>query len=623
MLIHSNGAALQRAVLSPDGKSLAVIAPDQRVHLINLAEAIYGRRFINGIKVPRATRPFLKECSILRWSPESVVPGPPGEADEVLSNTTSECDLGVSWLLLSNGTRLIALSTDLRSPRMMPGFGEESEAKSNILADYELGGQFGELSLVEFVFNHRHALVMFKVGTSATILSLTKPQREEVAHIKFPDSRSLATSTNSKYFALLRRQTGQDKVTVFELGEGNKIKYRSFNSHTNDAQSVEWCPAGSPVMAVLDSSSYGAKVSFFTAQGHALRQLDISSSTFLTAKTPTIDPEDVGLTHWKWMQAGPHDHGRTVQAMANGKGQVVVRYQSTSSISTSRLTSLTHGDVIDGTKTFTWQETTSPTDTTTSTFTRQTSTFEAAQTRTEKASEARDSKPAGQLAGQVAGVFPNANHSILATRLHSSPRTLFLWKPTDLAGGNAHPHTVLVFLNAIRQTLWHPTLPNVLLVLTASRSPVVYAWYQESLAPVSGVVPMANAGASTNFSASWLAQCTRAEDRRCPFMLTCTTAFEVGYLESVEGRVVYESVTRRDGEATGRDMDKDMEMEVGSDEDLETGLDAALAMDTPSRPSKTTTKTKTTRFDVEADSTMERESSPLHVQAKARYGFQW
>ena len=73
------------------------------------------------------------------------------EALEILSSTTSECDFGRSWLLLSDGRRVIALSIDLRSPRMMP-LADQEGAKSNILADYDLGAQMGKISLVEFVF---------------------------------------------------------------------------------------------------------------------------------------------------------------------------------------------------------------------------------------------------------------------------------------------------------------------------------------------------------------------------------------------------------------------------------------------------------------------------------------
>jgi len=573
-------------------------------HLVSLVEAVHNRRFITAIKTPKSTRSFLQDCHILRWSPETLPI--PTDADEVLSNTTSECDFGLRWLLLSDGHRLIALSTDLKSPRMMPRTYDNEECKpSNILADYELGGQLGKVSLAQFVFNHRRALVMFEYGGTAAILSLTKPQREDIPHVKFPDSRSLAVAPHNGQIALLRRERGQDRITIFELEAGNNITYRSFDSNTSDAQSITWCPAGDPVIAVCDSPSYGVKVSFVTAQGHALKQLDISASTFTKNLPPvdhplTIDTEGPGLTHWQWRCDG----NRRIQIAANGQNQILIHYQMTKSISTQTVTALTHPDTIDGSQTFVWQEMTSPTDAI-ETFTRQSGMFNPV----ESDKQTPDST-------QIDIISLNSDHTFIATRIRSAPRTLLLWRAHDIKGD---PHTALIFAHPIRQIHWHPTVSNVLIILTTRRQPVLYAWYQERLAPITGLLPIDTT--STNYSVSWLPECVRNDDtqRRCPVLITSSTAFEVGYLQALNGKNVFESIVNPDHKLNHSQLPWDGEekaQEVEASPDIITHPD----MDTPSRkgphPGRDKTwSVKKTRFNVDPNPRTDRED-PLFAQAR-------
>lgn len=91
MLIKSDRKALQGPVLSPDGTTLAVIAPDDKIHPINLSEDAQGRRFINATKNSRHVCSSIRECTILSWSPE-VVFSPEDDA----SDTSLKYDFGRS-----------------------------------------------------------------------------------------------------------------------------------------------------------------------------------------------------------------------------------------------------------------------------------------------------------------------------------------------------------------------------------------------------------------------------------------------------------------------------------------------------------------------------------------------
>ncbi|OAP64456.1 hypothetical protein AYL99_00428 [Fonsecaea erecta] len=613
MLIQSDGKALQRPVLSPDGKSLAMIAPDERIHLIDLCEAAKGRRSINGLRLPKAAQSFLRSCNILRWSPETIISPECEAAADVLSVTSSECDLGRSWLLLSDNKRLIALSTDIRTAGMMAKVDSETGLKSNILADYDLGGQLGKLSLVEFVFNHKHALVMFEFGSVASILSLTGPQRNEIPHIKFSDARSLATSPDSKYFALLRRDKGQDRVTVFELGDNNQVIYKSFDCNTSDAQDVTWCPTGQPLLAVRDTPTYGVKVSFMTAQGHTLKQWEIKSSTFQwDLNLALTDPaEGVGLTYWGWTRTNRNNDTLTLQKLANGQKQVLVRYQPTNSMGTSTVAKLMHPDVIDGSKTAVWLEAGKSPE-----FARQSGMFEvtssspSADPGSQLRSASHHFQSSPQELDQVDLIELNSTHTLLATRLRSSPRALFLWN----AHKTTNPLTVLIFTHSIRQIHFHPHLPHVLIVLTASKLPRLYAWYHHSLPPTAALIPIDTNG-STDFWGSWLPDCVTHD--RCPFLLTSKTAFEAGYLSSHQGKIIFESILQCPPDLSG-----DVSMDLDGDDESTTEM-----METPSRPSKhpesakETMKKKKARFDIPPDQRTDWADDPIH--AEAGYAYAW
>ncbi|KAL2435161.1 hypothetical protein ABEF95_014123 [Exophiala dermatitidis] len=624
---HVVANTLQRPVLSPDGTLLAVIAADDRIYLINLLEAVHGHQYITTTELPKSARTFLKECNILRWAPESIVGL--DEAEDVPSKSSSQCESGLTWILLSNGSRLVALSANLPSPSTSSDIGttveDPASRKSGILADYELGSQYGKLSFAEFVLNHRHVLIMFEFGTTGAILNLTKPQREEIPHVNFNDSRGFAAAPDTRYFALLRRDKSQDKVTVFELKDDNSITYRSFDTNTLDAQSLTWCPAGRPILAICESPAYGAKVCFYTIEGHALTQLDISRAAFLrnaevTGGVPQVDMEGLGVTFWKWTKADDKSL-RTIQVAADGEGRVVVRMLTTG-MAFEILAGFAHPELIDGSRTAVWQECSQARGVLpepAAKFTRHTGTFEAlrtqpqpkiTQTREEQAQKEKENQ------NQVELVTINSDQTMAATKLRSSPRTLFLWKLGR--GKSQHPNTVLVFNHAVRQALWHPWLSSVLMIVTMRKTPNIYAWYSEESAPISGHIPLdMTTRPSTHLSATWLPQCAREADddskaystgsERCPFLISSSAAFQVGLVSVKEGQIAFESVLIPDA-VTRRDS-------LGTYPFPESEDTSDMVIDTPSRPSRV--PNNAAQFgDPEPSPTMDRQSS---VDAETTY----
>lgn len=578
----NDSPGLHRPAISPNGRILAVVAPDPRIHLLDLTDAVHGDNAITRLRLPPNAKAFLQDCHIIRWSPEFMLD------DDADSTTTSEADLGTTWLLLSDGKRVIAMSTDIRLPRMMPGVDGDTGSKSNILADYDLGGQFGNLTLLEFVFDHRHALLMYEHGGSATLLSLTRPQREEISNVKHTGSTAFAQAPDANRFALLRRDEGQDKISVFELSSNSVPVQHAFEPRTSDAQGVMWCPAGQPILAVYDAPSYGLNVTFYTAQGHALKQLDIGSTNMNLVRQP-LSVKGIGTTCLRWTNTVS---GQTIQAILDGQKQVFVRYLAKASVAAQEVALFVHPDTVDGANAFVWQEE----------MEKSIPSSNASTFLSQKASFSTSSIPTDPNSPSTDAIEINADQTMIATCLKSCSKLLWIWKL-----GQSQPHTVIIFRYPIKNVLWHPVLPHVLVVITHQRRPIVYAWYQENLGPISGEIVLNHemhtnplmSTLSAKFAASWLPSATHT-DGRVPFFFTSATRFEVSFLQNVNGKVKFGSALRQDGDAFANGKIS--------------GTDESIIVDTPSKAAK---PYKSARFSVEERSGLDGDGF-LYAQAKQR-----
>jgi hypothetical protein len=252
----------------------------------------------------------------------------PGSFDDNATNTTSEVAFGTTWLILSDGDRVIAVSTELSHYGMMPRDGPNAEEEaSNVLADFDIGKQYGKITLLDFVFSHRHVLILFEMCTHASIISLTKFQRDDVLLPKFSDARSFSQSPQSRHFALLTRSNGQDQVSVFSPSDNASDKAKTFNTHTLDAQGIQWCPDGNPLLAVWDSASYGLKIMFLTALGHHLRHLEITSPE-LNHELGFSRSDDLGVLKFEWLCRD----SQSILTVAGPKNALVYKQQSKANV---------------------------------------------------------------------------------------------------------------------------------------------------------------------------------------------------------------------------------------------------------------------------------------------------
>jgi WD40 repeat protein len=252
----------------------------------------------------------LAHADVLRWSPEAYL------TDENLLSSEGETPKLTTWLLVSDRRSLVVLSIDL-------DLNGNPKAACTILADYDLGTNSGRFSFVDLVFSHEYAVVLQAMGIQASIFSLARPERQDIANVKYSDTRGLAISHEHKYFCLLTRTEGQDLVLVYATTEMGFVKSNSFSPLTYDAQGVKWSPTGDPLLCVWDSASLGSKVSFFTANGHHLRQLDLNPEELGLV---TLHPgfEGLGINTLDWISCD----GKARIAVFNSLGQLSLQHPS-------------------------------------------------------------------------------------------------------------------------------------------------------------------------------------------------------------------------------------------------------------------------------------------------------
>ena len=201
-----------------------------------------------------------------------------------------------------------------------------------------------------------------------------------------------------------------------------------------------------------------------------------------------------------------------------------------------------HPVVIDGSKAIVWQQ--DPT--AEETFTLQKGAF--------------DAMVQGDGSGDTRVLAFNADRSFVATVLTDNARAIWLWQPE-----HPEPHTVLCFHHAVRQVLWHPIQPHVLLIVTAEKSPMVYVWHSETRPPVFCNIPLGDANPA-RIEASWL---NSTHQGRCLLLVTTAKVFTMGLLQEEEGTVTFLPV-------------------IPSDDSLnaEEAMDLTQEISTPSKPSR-------------------------------------
>lgn len=180
------------------------------------------------------------------------------------------------------------------------------------------------------------------------------------------------------------------------------------------------------------------------------------------------------------------------------------------------MATISHSNIIDGAAYHVWQQSQDDD----YSFSRHCASFEP---RTVKRSAGADL------------VAVNADCELVATKDSSRPWTLWIW---DLV--SPQPLAVVNFRDRIKQILWYPAAPKVLLILTTQKQPLVHMWRgtkQEVLVP--GGLIMNSDGETTDLEAKWLGQ----RPHELPLLfLSSPWSYGVGVIDMDHNGVTFRSL---------------------------------------------------------------------------------
>lgn len=142
----------------------------------------------------------------------------------------------------------------------------------------------------------------------------------------------------------------------------------------------------------------------------------------------------------------------------------------------------------------------------------------------------------------------NCDGSMLASTSGLMPSTLWIWQ------GFRSPLAVISFRDPIRQALWHPEIPDALLIVTASSQPRIHLWTKRN-EPRSVPVTLHKKDATSGRpEVRWVQDFeTQSEhqeenkvvgerDEDCLFVIMNEKCFDIGFIGSLHNDVNFQSV---------------------------------------------------------------------------------
>ena len=130
----------------------------------------------------------------------------------------------------------------------------------------------------------------------------------------------------------------------------------------------------------------------------------------------------------------------------------------------------------------------------------------------------------------------NRNCELVATKDASRPWTLWVW---DIL--LSEPLAVVNFRDRIKQILWHPTDPEVLLILTVQKEPIIYVWdaSQQRILIAEHTIVSGDAETAV-YECKWL----QGHVKESPLLFVGSPhSYDAGIVDFLEqGGVVFESV---------------------------------------------------------------------------------
>ncbi|KAJ5311984.1 hypothetical protein N7508_002814 [Penicillium antarcticum] len=365
---------------------------------------------------------------------------------------------------------------------------------------------------VEFGADENEVLVFHCWNTKLSIYSLDTGRSSVIKSPKLAHHLGFGYRLKTKQLAILLKPETSDILTVHE-----PRSYELLNRTvlpTIDAQGLKWSPDGKWI-AVWDIASAGTKVLIFTADGQLFRTYSEPSGV--------DDTFDLGVKQIEWSSSNPQTGVCETLAVGKVNGNIdLLRARTFSSATT-----LSHIFPLDQQAPTMWRE-------------RYINADGDAEYAEASSSSALSMSPesAGSPRGVLVMAFSPDGH-LLATVDTMRQNVVWIWSlevTPKLASALVHEQPV-------RQVVWHPSTPQLLINTITNTLPAI-RWWSPQDHPVIARVPV-DRSESGKYDVRW-----EGSDADSAFWFGSAEEYAIGYLSAGDNGVEFEllnSVSSKSG----------------------------------------------------------------------------
>ncbi|QSS65104.1 WD domain-containing protein [Histoplasma capsulatum] len=355
----------------------------------------------------------------------------------------------------------------------------------NWCAEIEAGDTFN-FTYVDFAATHDEVIAFSEFNVHLTIFSLSTGGQRVIKSPKFSNATGYGFRPATGHLALLLKLDANDTLTIHEPETYEAITTVTLN--TVDAQGLKWSPNGA-WLGVWDSASTTPRVEIYTADGQYYRTYsEAANDSNLGVKTIEWSPDS------QLLAIGRHD------------GTVALTNCKTFSLLSVLPDPLSFGSI--GRDIFVEQQ---------SSVTNGTSEYVLAP---KSPVFPYTFSSAGGGARAVSSIAFSRNRHMLATIDQSLPHIVWMWSTKSQT-----PKLIgsLIQKSSVRQLLWCPTFPELLMTANEDDIPTVHQWICNRR-PRIARIPLADGG---KYSVSWV----RADCRQSGLIwVGWQTGYTFGYV---------------------------------------------------------------------------------------------
>ncbi|PGH31048.1 small subunit ribosomal protein S25e [[Emmonsia] crescens] len=379
----------------------------------------------------------------------------------------------------------------------------------NWSAEIEAGDAFN-FTHVDFATTHDEVIAFSEFNVHLTIFSLSTSAQKVIKSPKFANAAGYGFRPVTGHLALLLKLDANDTLTVHEPETYEVITTVTLN--TVDAQGLKWSPNGA-WLAVWDSASTLPRVEIYTADGQYYRTYSEAANDLnLGVKTIEWSPDS------RLMAVGRHD------------GTVALINCKTFSLLSVLEDPISFGSI--GRDIYVEQH---------STITNGTEYVLAPKS----AVFPYTFNITGGGARAVSSIAFNQNGDMIATIDQSLPHIVWMW---SIKSQTPTPIGALIQKSSIRQLLWCPKFPELLMTVNEDDIPTVHQWICNHR-PRIARIPLANGG---KYSASWV----RADSSQSGLMwFGWQTGYTFGYVTGSGTETGFTQVLNVEDEHPALNMD--------------------------------------------------------------------